>query len=464
MKMAIIIPLLKKILLDYQIFKNYRPVSNLSFISKVAEKAVDFRTTAHTRENNLEEPLQSAYKQSHSTETALLKVHNDILRGIDEQKVCMLVLLDLSAAFDTVDHEILLSRLENRFGITGTALAWYKSYLSGRSQQVSVNGVLSEPQTLMYGVPQGSILGPQKFVKYTVPLGEIIRKHGLAYHFYADDTQLYIIFDVKNTAESIKKVELCVAEIRDWMKANYLKFNDGKTELIILGTVHQLAKLDPTCVHIGDSNIVPTESARNIGVMFDRHMSMEKQVNAMCQVANYHIRNIRNVRGLLTTDACKKLVHALVTSRLDFGNSLLGGIAKYLVKKIQRVQNSAARLVAEINKFDHLTSVLKDLHWLPVEKRINFKILLITYKALNGLAPTYLRDLLQFHNPPRSLRSGGQLRLKVPATKLKTYGDRAFSVLAPKLWNKLPLEIRLSESVDIFKSKLKTHFLSNACN
>ena len=153
LKMAIIIPLLKKILLDYQIFKNYRPVSNLSFISKVAEKAVDFRTTAHTRENNLEEPLQSAYKQFHSTETALLKVHNDILRGIDEQKVCMLVLLDLSAAFDTVDHEILLSRLEDRFGITGTALAWYKSYLSGRSQQVSVNGVLSEPQTLMYPGP-----------------------------------------------------------------------------------------------------------------------------------------------------------------------------------------------------------------------------------------------------------------------------------------------------------------------
>jgi hypothetical protein len=375
------------------------------------------------------------------------------------QNVCKLVLLDLSAAFDTVDHEILLCRLRNQFGINGIALDWYKSYLSDRFQQVSINGTLSKPQMLKYGVPQGSILGPQKFSKYTVPLGKIIRRHQLGYHFYADDTQLYIIFEATNQAESIKRIECCVTEIRDWMKANYLKFNDDKTELVLLGTPQQLAKLQSTTVHIGDSNIQPSDSARNIGAIFDRHLTMDKHINVVCRVANFHLRNIRNIRSLLTTDACKTLVHSLVTSRLDYANSLLAGISKNQLRKLQQVQNNAARLIAQLRKFDHVSPTLKQLHWLPIEQRIQFKVLLITYKALNGMTPAYVREMLNYYEPPRLLRSSKKLLLDEPKGNLKTYGDRAYSVIAPKWWNKLPINIRLCDSVDTFKQQLKTHLM-----
>jgi hypothetical protein len=457
MKLALITPLLKKILLDFQIFKNYRPVSNLTYASKITEKVVDARTAAHTKANNLDEPLQSAYKQGHSTETALLKVQNDILRAVDGKQVGILVLLDLSAAFDTVDHEVLLARLYSRFGISGTALQWYRSYLSDRYQQVCVHGVSSKPVLLTCGVPQGSVLGPQEFVKYSAPLSKIIQKYGLSYHFYADDTQIYVFFDLSDAETTTEKIEQCIAEIREWMKANFLKFNDDKTEVVSIGSKKQLQKLDPITLQIGDSTVQPTDSARNIGAFFDKHMKMEKQIIETCRVANFHIRNIRKIRNLLTPDTCKKLVQAFVTSRLDYANSLLIGLPDCQLKKLQRVQNNAARLIALAGRYDHVTPILKELHWLPISQRIVYKVLLITYKAVMGHAPIYIEELLERHESTRTLRSTGKLLLKVPRTKLKTYGDRAFSHAAPSLWNTLPLSIRSSESTDIFKTRQKTH-------
>ena len=194
LKEAIILPLLKKLLLDPEVFKNFLPVSNLKFLSKIIEKVVAFRFKAHIAINNLGEPFQSAYKALHSTETALVRVSNDILMSLDQHKAVALVLLDLSAAFDTVDHGLLIRLLNQRLGITGTALRWFSSYLSDRSQCVSINGVKSASHPLTCGVPQGSVLGPLLFSVYTLPLGDIMRKHDIDFHFFADDSQLYICF------------------------------------------------------------------------------------------------------------------------------------------------------------------------------------------------------------------------------------------------------------------------------
>ena len=193
MKQAIITPLLKKPGLD-PILKNYRPVSNLSFLSKVVERIVAKQLLNHIYENKCHEILQSAYKTNHSTETALLRVKNDIVIAMDGQKVVLLILLDLSAAFDTVDHEILLNCMSSRFGIKGKVLEWFRSYLSNRGQAVMVNGALGNSQTLKYGVPQGSVLGPILFTLYTAPLADVVRQHNVQFHFYADDTQLCLSF------------------------------------------------------------------------------------------------------------------------------------------------------------------------------------------------------------------------------------------------------------------------------
>ena len=228
LKSAIVQPLLKKTSLDQEVLKNFRPVSNLSFLSKVIEKVIAARLLDHMTANNLMDPMQSAYRKGHSTETALLRVHDDIVSAVDKGHGVILILLDLSAAFDTVDHTILLTFLSEHIGLSGQALDLFKSYLSGRTQCVSIEGILSELSELAYGVPQGSVLGPVEFCIYTLPLGAILRHYNIRYHIYADDTQLYCSFDVKSLDNVLTVVRDCISDIRSWMIRNKLKINDDK--------------------------------------------------------------------------------------------------------------------------------------------------------------------------------------------------------------------------------------------
>ncbi len=190
--------------------------------------------------------------------------------------------------------------------------------------------------------------------------------------------------------------------------------------------------------------------------------SLKDQINAVVKSCNIQLRAIGQIRKYLSSDAAQHLIHAFITSRLDNGNSLLSGLPDTLIGKLQRVQNTAARILTKTPKFNHITPILKELHWLPVDKRIQFKILLLTFKCLNNLAPAYLKELLEVYHPPRALRSASSLNLKIPTTRLKSYGDRAFSKVAPVLWNPLPNHIKTASTVDSFKSQLK-HFLFKDC-
>jgi hypothetical protein len=467
MKKAVVTPLLKKPNLDAELLKNYRPVSNLSFISKLIERVVAIHLSDHLMTNNLEEVMQSAYKPHHSTETALIKVHNDILRAVDRGQCVLLVLLDLSAAFDTVSHDTLITRLTDRFGITGDALRWFRSYLTDRKQCVSIQGSLSKSVILSSGVPQGSVLGPKLFTGYSAPLGDIMRQNETDFHLYADDSQLHRAFTPTlsgdlNAASS--HIVECVTDIKAWMADNSLKLNDDKTEFMCIGTKQQLAKVPKHSIKIGDHDIWPKPSAKNIGAVFDENFSFSKHIDTLSRAARFHIRNIGRIRKYLDTNSTEILVHAFITTKLDHMNSLLYGLPDYQLVKLQRLQNTAARIIKKVAKYDHITPVLCELHWLPVKARIDFKILLLTFKALNGLAPEYIRDMIEPYNPTRSLRSENMKRLCQPATRLKTYGDRSFSCAAPHLWNKLPLEIRQSPSVETFKSKLKTYLFRKHFN
>ena len=198
LKEALVKPLLKKSNLEL-LKSNYQPVSNLTFISKVIEHCAAYLMTKHIEENHLLESNQSAYHANHSTETVILKVKADILHAMDKQEVSCLVLLDLSAAFDSTDHLILLKHLENHFGIIGVALKWIKSYLTGRTQMVVIgdknsDGAWSDPVDLDFGVPQGSVLGLVLFTMYTSPLGSICRSNSVEFQLFADDQQLYLSF------------------------------------------------------------------------------------------------------------------------------------------------------------------------------------------------------------------------------------------------------------------------------
>ena len=460
-KKAAVTPLLKKATLDPELLGNYRPVSNLSFVSKILEKVVSHRLHTHKANEELSEPFQSAYRAGHSTETAVLRVQNDILEAIDSGKCVFLVLLDLSAAFDTVSHDILLDRLSSQFGVSGSALAWIRSYLTDRSQSVLVSGSYSDPAHLKYGVPQGSVLGPGLFSDYSSPVAALIRKFGIMAHCYADDTQLYVAFDPeKDELQVLQRLEACIEHLRVWMKLNRLKLNDSKTEFAIFGTSSKLKRVSTTTVRVGDENIPKSSRVRNIGAYFDEEMKMDAQVKTMCKSAWHHLYMVGKVRDYLTTDQLKMVIHATVTSKLDGNNALLLGARKAQVDKLQLIQNAAARMIARLSKSDHVSETLRALHWLPVKKRITFKLLLLVYKSLNGLGPAYLKELLEYYKPMREGIRYDATSLELPRTALRAYGDRSFRYAAAMEWNKLPDTIRLAKSKTSFKSKLKT-FLFN---
>ena len=463
LKVAHIRPLLKKIGLDIENLKNYRPVSNLTYLGKTIERVVSKRMSEHISINNLSDPFQSAYKAHHGTETALLRVNNDILTALDNGEITALILLDLSAAFDTVDHSILLERLQSCIGVGGTALKWCSSYLFGRNQRVCIGDSVSDPVYLNYSVPQGSVLGPQWFLIYTYPLRNIVSKYNLSYHSYADDTQLYMSFkpSQKDADTCISCLEDCIRDIRLWMKHNFLKLNDDKSEFILFGSHQQLAKVSVPHVEIGGSSVPSSIVVRNLGVMFDSAMSLKPHVSNVIRNSALHLRNIGRLRKYLNRTASEQVVHAFVTSRLDMANSLLYGLPQEQLNRLQRIQNIAARVVTRSKKSCHITPILKDLHWLPVRYRIVYKILLIVYKAVNGISPLYISNLLSFYTPSRNLRSNEKLLLIEPKSK-HSWGDRSFVVAAPRLWNELPLSIRTSPSLEVFKKNLKTYLILQA--
>ena len=469
LKLALIAPLIKKALLDPEILKNFRPVSNLSFISKLIERVVAEQLNDHLRLNGLLEKFQSAYKKFHSTETALLRVQNDLLIALDSDGGVVLMLLDLSAAFDTIDHSILLRRLYT-LGIRGPALQWFKSYLSNRKQAVYLNKTKSSLRDLPYGVPQGSVLGPILFTLYTLPLGQIATKYGLKYHIYADDTQLYISFkpqDPTSLAGEIENIQSCFLEIKQWMTDNLLKLNGDKTELLISINKHKRQASPLQTVNLDGEVIELSSTIRNLGAHFNIPLDHSDFINVKCKAAHYSLRNISRVRSTLTRKACETLINAYVTSKMDYCNCLLYGVPSYAMERLQKVQNYAARVITKTPKYDHITPVLADLHWLPVKYRIEYKILLYVYKALHEEAPDYISELLVPYIPPRSLRSGDMPqghRLIPPAVipNYNCYGDRAFQNAAPILWNSLDQSVKDAPSSSAFKSRLKTYLFDLA--
>ena len=251
LKMAVITPILKKPSLCVNSLKNFRPISNLPFLGKVIEKVVAAQLSSHLSLHGIHDPMQSAYRPGHSTETALLRIQDDINRGLDAGVGSLLVLLDLSAAFDTIDHTILLERLEAVAGIRGAALAWLRSYLHDRTQSVIINGVRSTTVDLSTGVPQGSVLGPLLFLVYVIPLRSVIGRHpGVHHHGYADDRQLYTQFnlrDVDSYRHALQRLEMCVEEVRVWLLTNKLKINSDETEFMVITTPHYQTTYTERC-------------------------------------------------------------------------------------------------------------------------------------------------------------------------------------------------------------------------
>ncbi len=244
---------------------------------------------------------------------------------------------------------------------------------------------------------------------------------------------------------------------------DFMNFFTDKIDNIrnTITNVDSTASRTSVSLHL-DGCTVTSSAVKNLGVILDSNLSFENHISHVTKTAFFHLRNIAKLRNMLTVSDAEKLVHAFMTSRLDYCNALLGGCPASSINKLQIVQNASARVLTRSRKYYHITPILQFLHWLPIKFCISYKIVLLTYKALNDLAPAYLTNLLSRYNPTRSLRSQNSGLLVIPRIAKSTKGGRTFSYLAPKLWNSLPDNVRGSDTLSLFKSRLKTHLFSQA--
>ena len=463
-KLTLISPLLKKPGLPKSDVANFRPISNLNTIAKILERLALSRFFPHVSKSPSFSPLQSAYRKFHSTETALLKLTNDIMENIDSGKITILTALDMSAAFDTLDH---ITLLQHTSGLSGHVISWIRSYLTDRSSFVKIDSSSSPSTTILTGVPQVSVLGPLLFVLFISPIANVINSDQsiqnsiVCFHQYADDTQLYIGTNSSTLTSKIALIESCSHRVHDWLLNNGLHLNQSKSEAIAFHNPRSkpLAALAESIgtISVAGSPIRLQSSIKNLGVNLDLTMSFDKQVSETCKACYFHIRALRHIRASLTTVASKTIAAAIVGSRLDFCNSLLAGTSVSNLARPQRVQNTLARVVTQKPRFCHITPVLSDLHWLPVRHRISFKIAMVTYRVLQSQQPPYLASLIPRYVPARALRSSSSLSICVPTRKTTMAASKSFSSVASGIWNALPNHLSSAPTLPVFRRALKHH-------
>lgn len=394
-------------------------------------------------------------------------MHLSLAKG----KATAVILLDQSAAFDTIDHTTLLDCLKTWFGVGGKCLSWFQSYLSDRTQCIKIGSIISDAKRLYFGVPQGSVLGPILFSLYTTPLSKVIASHpGVKFHFYADDTQLFIHLTHKNATQAFNRLRLCLDDVKSWLSANKLKLNADKTEFIIFGSKTQRENLEKFLpVNILDELLTPSDVVKNLGVWFDSDFSFSKHIQSVCKMCFLQMRDLRRVRQYLTKEAALLVANALVGSKLDYCNSLFRSLSVADLRKLQCIQNSLARIVCSVKKYSHITPIRKALHWLPIQERSVFKTALLVYKYLQTGYPNYFHNYLKIrqsaHNTRLSQSDGVILELPqyTPSIhKSKKHFGFSFAFDAPKIWNGLPDEVRSASSVSCFRKKLKTYLFAKA--
>ena len=431
-KQAIITPILKKPSLDPDSLLNYRPISQLPLVSKILERVVSRQLISYLTANNLHIPQQSGFRRGHSTETALLNVIDVITSTIYTKNCCQLVMLDISSAFDTLDHNILLSRL-HLLGVRDLALSWFTSYLFDRSSSVKIYNSLSSPSPMKYGVPQGSVLGPSLFSIYLYPLPSIISKYpNIYYHLYADDIQLYMFLPTNSSPGLNNQLSNCANDIKEWLISNNLLLNTSKTKLLNLSP-------SPTYFPpflIDNIVISPSPTASNLGVIFDSTLSFIPHITAITKSANYHLFRIRKIRKSITVSLTKTLVNSLVLSRIDYCSSILINLPLSSISSLNRVIRSSIRTTYNLRIRDHSsTSSYQHLSpWFTFNKRSAYRILSIVHSSIySSNCPSYISASLVKRAPLPSLRNHASHLLSTPILRPSKMNTRALSYIGPKL-------------------------------
>ena len=306
---------------------------------------------------------------------------------------------------------------------------------------------------MLFGTAQGSVLGPDLFSIYVRNQPKVFESCQFKSTSFADDSNGRKTFAIEFQYNVCKNdIATVMSEISHWMNIMFLKINPEKTEIILFHLKSDQQHVIIRGSFIGDQCIRYSRAVKNVGVWLDEHLNMDVHINKVNSHCYKLIKDIGRIRNFLTNKHTEMLVHAVI-SRLDYCNSLFFSISKSNIYKLQKVQNAAARLVARKRKRDSISNTLKELHWLPVESRVIFKILLLVFKCLHGMCSENLISKLKYKK--YNCRPDDHLKLETRKVSTK-YGRRTFEYAGPRLWNSLPLHLRTEEDLGRFKGKLKT--------
>lgn len=443
---------------DYELATNNRPISLIQSTAKVCERIALEQFMSYLMDNDILTRHQSGNRNNHSTETLNILVSDFILNAMDSKQITVLVLLDLSKAFDSINRDILLEKLE-KIGASPSAVRWFKSYLTGRQQFVRIGTTISDSLGINHGVPQGSILGPLLFDLYINDLPRIPAHCNT--ECYVDDSKLFLAFTLDELDDAVAKVNNDLQSVFEWCCSNYLMINPEKTKVMFFGVPQLLTRLprDVTLTLMG-KELQPIANATDLGMTWDTKMAYDNHVTNTVSSCMNILFQISRIRHLFNRKTLIGIINSLVFSKLYYCSSVWASTSINNIKKMQCVQNFAARIVTGTHKYDHITPCLKELKWIPVEKELYLRDAVMAFKCINGSAPAYLSENFS----RRGFRSGRITRqsndIHVPKCRT-SMGQKSFVYRASVIWNSLSNDLKLCTSAKNFKCCLKKQLLES---
>ena len=435
---------------DHDIPNNNRPISLLPVLSKVCERVAHNQLTSYLLSRDRLSSKQSGNKQWHSTETSVIQTTDEILNAIDKKKLTEVVLLDLSKAFDSIDHQILLAKLQD-IGASRSAIEWFKSYLTSRYQYVRINTTLSTKLPVSSGVPQGSILGPLLFNIYVNDLPSV--PENCSSQCYVDDTKLLMSFQLHDQHAAIAKMNIDLLRIWNWCFDNQLLLNPDKTKLVIFGSRQMTAKVSDFRLFLLGKELEPVKAARDLGVTLDSNLTYNEHIVSTVSSCMSRLGQINRVKYIFDKRALIIIINALV-SKLFYCSSVWSNTTQANLDKLQAVQNFACRILCGAKKFEHITPLLKGLHWLPIRQQLYFRFAVLVFKCMTRCAPEYLTSKLVRRSAVSTRNTRNNQLLDIPLFRTAS-GQRTFQYRATSLWNALQPALKLSPSVTVFKRLLR---------
>lgn len=457
-KYAIVKPLPKNN--NPSVATDYRPISLLPAFSKVMEKLIAKQMLDYLKETNYFDNLQSAYKSSHSTVTALLNVTDDIYECLENSELVFLVLLDYSKAFDCANHRLILAKLKAA-GFRDDSLDWIYSYLNGRNQKTVTSGGESEWSALVNGVPQGSVLGPLLFTVLVSDLRDAIKRG--RYHMYADDTQLYYSCKIDKVQDTIKDINSDLSRIASFSKATCLKLNAAKSKYIVIGSRQNLKKLkeinlDP--IKIEDNIIERVYEAKNLGVTFDEELTWIRHVNLSIAKGYGKLKNAYRFKNFLNEQAKHNLTETYILSQLNYADIILQNLTEQLQYKVQKLQNRCVRFTFGLRKYDHISGFIKNKNILNMKNRRLLHSLTLMFKIKNNLAPSYLCNRINTHNEIHNHFTRNRNNIDPPFARSKMR-NMSYFIYISKQFNILGKDVNINNiSVHTFKLRTRKYLLN----